>query len=346
LIKLAKATLSFCLLVSLSAAMPVVSSQTHKSDSSPSTVLQFPRYSLGTLTIDAPQIDGHAVIVHLFEKKPFNQAAGKVTVAGDGKILLRVNYATAEKPDQLLNCPDHIYALDLSKLPIEDAGLKNIEHLHNLYFLNLENTDISDAAFSSIVKLKNLHELCLASTLITPAGVARLKELPALQELNISSNNLNDSCISALSNLRNLKNLSIKRTNISNTALAYLKKLQELAHLDVAFNSGINADAVSDLKLLKNLRTLRIADTGVKPDDAAAFRQVRSLHEIEIGWTNTSQATIANWRHNLPNINVKVYGNRTFRVPAELFNPKSYATPAVSKPIVTTPIVPKPIAPK
>jgi len=66
--------------------------------------------------------------------------------------------------------------LDLYRINVTNANLRQLRKLPHLEGLNLTSTEVSDAAVDEIIKLESLRSLCLGNVAVTPEAVARLKE--------------------------------------------------------------------------------------------------------------------------------------------------------------------------
>jgi hypothetical protein len=103
--------------------------------SSASIVLDFPAdHSIGTLRFRGGK----------HPTRPA-KAQGRIVLLGNERVELVVNFQTASDLSPLLKIPpDALFMLDLSKLEVTNAQLKNIKHLTGLHTLSLRQTDISD----------------------------------------------------------------------------------------------------------------------------------------------------------------------------------------------------------
>ncbi|CAL6002400.1 Conserved_hypothetical protein [Hexamita inflata] len=164
------------------------------------------------------------------------------------------------------------YVTSLTKLSMQECGLKNVDQISSL--INLEDLDIClnrNVDFSPLYQLKSITKLTMLYSGLT--NIDQIKQLINLEVLNISNNQL--LSIDTISLLVNLKELNIsynKQIDISPlkdlvgliklnmnrcelTQLSALKHLINLQTLDISYNSDIN---ITELQYLKNLTHLNL----------------------------------------------------------------------------------------
>ena len=111
-------------------------------------------------------------------------------VAYDSPALL-ADFFVAGKFDpktleNLSKVQEQLVGLQLSKMPIQDADLKQVAKFTNLEKLNLNFTTVGDAGLSSLAGLSHLEKLSISGTKVTRAGLAKLiSSLPALKEIHV-----------------------------------------------------------------------------------------------------------------------------------------------------------------
>jgi uncharacterized membrane protein len=117
---------------------------------------------------------------------------------------------------------EQITSLDLNKMPVKDADLKNISQFRNLRRLNLNFTDITGRGLADLATLQHLENLSLAGTKIQYRDLQ--KQLPTFK--------------------------SLKTIVLWNTALttAEINQLQK-AHAHINFISGFKDDGTNLIKL-------------------------------------------------------------------------------------------------
>lgn len=115
-----------------------------------------------------------------------------------------------------------IVSLDLNKMPVKDADLKNISQFENLRRLNLNFTDITGRGLGELTALKNLQSLALSGTKINYQDLK--KQLPAF---------------------KNLKSVALWNTRVAATEISQLQK----AYTDIRFIAGFKDDGSNPIKL-------------------------------------------------------------------------------------------------
>jgi hypothetical protein len=87
--------------------------------------------------------------------------------------------------EELQVIKNQLVSLNLSKMPIEDRGLKTVAVFHNLEKLILNSTPITGEGFSSLTELKQLKSVSLANTKVTVDAMKTLAKNKALKEIFI-----------------------------------------------------------------------------------------------------------------------------------------------------------------
>jgi hypothetical protein len=106
--------------------------------------------------------------------------------------------------------------LQLLAVPVTDAGLANIETLHNLRELRLDNSDgLTDAALAYVGSLTNLRAQYFFQAPLTDAGIARIKDLRQLESLTLGYAKISDrSLVAVISHFAKLQALDLQHTAI------------------------------------------------------------------------------------------------------------------------------------
>lgn len=250
----------------------------------------------------------------------FADAIGTVRVPDGQRTLLKGDYILRDDLKPLLRLKaDDIDYLNLSKLPITDAQVKNLRHLTGLQRLDLEGADISDEALKDIGMLKHLKVLCVSKTLINGSGFKYLAGLSELEELQTGNNNLKDSNVAYLLPLKRLRVLRLGATQIGEEAAKYVGKLQALESVRLANNNRINDRAVSHLVGLGNLDGLNLRDTGVTIAALESLIKMKKLRHLELSERFFNKRQMKLLRQELPKCRIK-FGTGS-KVSPDLFAP-------------------------
>ncbi|WP_128544557.1 c-type cytochrome domain-containing protein [Larkinella soli] len=139
-------------------------------------------------------------------------------------------------PDKLQELDDirrQIVSLNLSKLPVRDADLRNVAKFENLEKLNLNFTEITGGGLKELTSLEKLESLSLSGTKI------RYQDLQPL-----------------LGSFKNLETVSLWNTGISDADIGRLRKQFK----EVAFISGFRGEDSEPIRLnppqVKNASTI------------------------------------------------------------------------------------------
>lgn len=109
----------------------------------------------------------------------------------------------------LKNINQHLVALKLTNLPIDDNDIKILEDLKNIKKLNLENT------------------------LITDQSIIYLKQLPELEQLNLYGTSITDEGLTQLASLKKLTTLYVWKTKVTLAGIERFKKIHPSVHVEV-----------------------------------------------------------------------------------------------------------------
>ncbi|KAA5542363.1 c-type cytochrome domain-containing protein [Adhaeribacter rhizoryzae] len=123
---------------------------------------------------------------------------------------------------ELKEVKEQIISLDLNKMPVKDADVKNISQFQNLRRLNLNFTDITGSGLAELATLPHLTSLSLAGTGIRYKDLQ--KQLPAF---------------------KSLKTIVLWNTALTTAEITQLQK----AHANINFISGFKDDGTNLIKL-------------------------------------------------------------------------------------------------
>ena len=115
-----------------------------------------------------------------------------------------------------------VVSLELNKIPVKDADLKNISQFQNLRRLNLNFTDITGKGLAELATLKHLESLSLSGTNINYKDLQR-----------------------QISAFKNLNTITLWNTGLT---APEIEKLQQ-AHQQINFISGFKDDGTTPIKL-------------------------------------------------------------------------------------------------
>ncbi len=129
---------------------------------------------------------------------------------------------TAEKLDELSPVRRQIVSLNLNKMPVKDAELKQISQFENLQKLDLNFTDITGSGIAELTVLKQLKTLALSGTKVT---------YEALQK--------------HIGAFKSLKTISVWNTTLTAPQIAQLQK----ANRGIQFIAGFDGTSGEPIKL-------------------------------------------------------------------------------------------------
>jgi uncharacterized membrane protein len=166
--------------------------------------------------------------------------------------LYNKNNYTPEKLAELSTIKRQIISLNLNKLPVKDADLKQISQFENLQTLDLNFTDITGAGLSELTSLKQLKSLALSGTKITYADLR--KQINAF---------------------KNLKTVSVWETAITPVEIQQLQK----ANKQIQFIAGFDGNKSDPIRLnppqVKNSSTIFVQQLPVKIEHPIRGVQLR-----------------------------------------------------------------------
>jgi hypothetical protein len=174
-------------------------------------------------------------------------------------------------------------SLRLSQTDITDAGLVHLVGLTQLELLDLSQTDIADGGLVHLARMTHLGALELAGTRITGAGLARLARMTQLNGLDLSQTQINDAELAYLAGITQLKGLLLSETQITDAGLAYLAGMAQLQSLSLK-KTRITDGGLAYLMGFRGLRRLDLAGTSVTD---AGIEQLASMSLLFLDLRNT-----------------------------------------------------------
>jgi uncharacterized membrane protein len=149
--------------------------------------------------------------------KPLAQASPALAVNFYNKKVYQ-----AESLADLKAVKEQIVSLELNKMPVKDADLKNISQFQNLRRLNLNFTDITGKGLRELASLKHLESLALSGTRIN------------YQDLK-----------GQLAAFKSLATIALWNTNVTAAEMKQLEKV----HKNIRFIAGFKDDGTNPIKL-------------------------------------------------------------------------------------------------
>ena len=181
--------------------------------------------------------------------------------------------------EELSAIKTQIISLDVSKMPVKDAGLKTVAQFENLHTLNLNFTDVTGSSLKELAQLKHLTSLSLAGTRLNPEAVKQISSIKSLAKIALWNTGLSDNQLQALQRdnkhvefIQGFKDdgkpIKLNNPQVKNTAFVFKDSLPlQLAHpvkgVDIRYTTdGTDPDSVKSL-LYKPGITLA-QSTGIK----------------------------------------------------------------------------------
>lgn len=140
--------------------------------------------------------------------------------------------------------------------PITDAGLAHLD-LRKLGDLNLSGLPITDAGLTSLPDLPALHNLQMADTQVKGPGLGRLVAFRQLSRLHLNGSAVTDDGLGHLAAASSLVVLSLDGTFVTAAGLKHVAALPQLRELSIRGCQVPDAD-VADIKADARSRSLRI----------------------------------------------------------------------------------------
>lgn len=132
---------------------------------------------------------------------------------------------------------------------VTDDDLKLIGHCKSLRELNcFYATEITDAGVAELEDLHQLKKLALVKTAVTDRGVAFLAHLPNLTAISLDETAVGDRGAEILASMPRLEYVSLGSTRVTDAGLRHLEKLTNLKYLGLP-RTGISPEAVASLKI-------------------------------------------------------------------------------------------------
>lgn len=157
--------------------------------------------------------------------------------------------------------------------PAADADIKLLQEVAGqLYALNLAKAQVSEAGMSHLAQLENLSQLHLENSSVTDAGLQHLSKLVRLEYLNLYGTEISDAGLKHLEGLKHLRKLYLWQTSASYESAM---KLQELIP-GLLVDLGYDHPVVARMRLTKQLeqakQQLGAADSTLQNTQAALDR--------------------------------------------------------------------------
>jgi len=183
----------------------------------------------------------------------------------------------------------HVSALDLSGMPMSDAGLVHLQGLTALQSLDLSGSQVSDAGLVYLQGLTALQSLNLANTQVSDAGLVHLQGLTALQSFNLSGTQVSDAGLVHLQGLTTLQSLYLRNTQVSDAGLVHLQGLTALQSLYLR-NTQVSDAGLVHLQGLTALQSLNLWNTQVSDAGLVHLQGLTALQSLDLRNTQVSDA--------------------------------------------------------
>ncbi|WP_437201933.1 leucine-rich repeat domain-containing protein [Planctomicrobium sp. SH664] len=204
---------------------------------------------------------------------------------------------------------EQIRELDLSKSPVTEAGLQQLNKFPELKRVNLSDTRTSNDSLRFASQWPRLEELLLDRTAVDSSGLAHLSKATGLKRLTLSSAPINDPGLQSLESLTGLESLVIDgNPNLMGQSFGFLIEQHRLSKLRELNANGTriglyglgNAGAMKDLEVLlvsqagisdavlrevstcPKLRQLDIRDNAVTDAGVKTLAKLRQLKELNL----------------------------------------------------------------
>jgi serine/threonine protein kinase/Leucine-rich repeat (LRR) protein len=170
--------------------------------------------------------------------------------------------------------------LELTNVPIDDAGLAGLASHEQLESIDLSGTRVTGRCLAYLAKSTHLKQLLLANARLEPAQLAALAEFKELETLDLSaSREVGDANLGFLDMLTQLRVLGLRSTAITNASAERIAGLSRLEQLDLEA-TAIDDGGLAQLAPLQKLKRLVLTKTAIT-DGAlgtlAQFKQLKSL---------------------------------------------------------------------
>lgn len=284
--------------------------------------LKFPDESIGKLSLLSkkwrPGANSSSEDVRL------GPARGNIQVPVGSRIKLEGNHSLIESLDPLKELPGQDFiALELTRLPITNAQLKDLNRLTGIQHLSLENTDVDDGVLPYLADLKDLRYLNLRRTMITGRLLPELKRWPKLNRLKIGHNALrkefiNRACFACLKELPRLEELQVSSAGLDDESLKGIAEIKQLHSLDISGNQKVSEVGLSYLASMPRLYYLNLGD--IKLPARAVCKLGRcGVHSLVLSFRFYTPAELKTIKTCLPGR--KIANSVKNNVPLEMYAP-------------------------
>ncbi len=177
-------------------------------------------------------------------------------------------------------------SLNLSRTPIDDEVLAELQSLAQLKQLYLSNTNVTDAGMEHIAAFRSLDMLDLSDTAVGNLGLERLKTLGQLRHFSLSRTNITDAGLAALEAMPELQSLELPET-LDGSGLNSLRRAAKLQRVTLG-GQRLKGDALAVFAGAKSLNSLRVQNAPLTDDELASLASVRQLRELYLQNTNVT----------------------------------------------------------
>lgn len=138
-----------------------------------------------------------------------------------------------EKIGELSDISKQVVSLNLTKLPVKDADLKQVSQFENLQKLELNFTDITGNGLSVLTSLKHLNSLAIAGTNVAYPDLAK-----------------------SISAFKSLKTLAVWNTRLSAADIERLQKANKTVRFIAGFSGAVSKPIRLNPPQVKNSSTI------------------------------------------------------------------------------------------
>jgi Leucine-rich repeat (LRR) protein len=189
--------------------------------------------------------------------------------------------------------------LDLSGLPLTDAGLAGLEDWKHLEVLELPE-HITDAGLLHLAKLTKLQSVNIDSLKgLKGPGLTGLKHATALKKLDLSRLPITDAGLDGIKDWKHLEVLELPKS-ITDAGLARLSGLKALISLRVNDAAGVTDAGLAHLEGLTNLEDLQLTGTKITDAGLRHLEGLGQLRELFLHKTGVTRAGIEKLKKKLP----------------------------------------------
>lgn len=170
--------------------------------------------------------------------------------------------------------------LRLAKTGITDAGLNELEKLHNLEILDITGTQITGAGFERFRDHRKLRELRASECRMLQSEAFKFLTGSPLEVLELNATGIADPAMVFISKMKRLKKLTIGDCAISDEGIKKLVGLKDLEYIDVHNLGGVSGVLFQKLIPCKNLKHVNVRATRITPADCLKFEKLHPGCEI------------------------------------------------------------------